>query len=225
MKQTSDIQSGHSITFNAGQAGKYLILREASQSVILKGNDLRPVELERGDVVDVSQYDELALHNHNATSVHIEFQVADVEVRIKNSSTSINGALNIDEIESPVVISRIQEPIDVQVEMPGELSVANFPQLQQVEVTNQPQRLVPQLLLVGNYDVESSNNEIPGNANRDGLVISAPGTNQSAVYIAGNIPIYPGAVVTIPASNNLAYQGTDNDIINVHEVIYAVHDL
>lgn len=152
MKQISTLRAGEAIQFNAGQAGKYLILREASQAVLLRGDNLRPVEIERGDTVDVSQFDELELHNHNTKSLYLEFQITDVEVRIKSSSTAINGALNINEIETPIVISKIQQPLDiavnlpsvdvnipdVQVDMPSSLEISNLPAVQKVEVNDWP---------------------------------------------------------------------------------------
>lgn len=114
MKTSINLSAGESHSFNAGQAGRYVIIREASQSVILKGDNLRPVELERGDVVDVSQFIELAFFNHNDSSVHIEYQVSDVEVRIRTASTSINGAPDINEILTPVTVGRIQERVQTQ---------------------------------------------------------------------------------------------------------------
>lgn len=61
MKQLHTLNTGEAIKFNAGQAGKYLIMREASNTVMLRGDALRPVEIERGDTVDITRFDELEL--------------------------------------------------------------------------------------------------------------------------------------------------------------------
>lgn len=232
MKQTIDISSGNATKFNAGQSGKYLILRQASQSVILKGDNLRPVELERGDVVDVSDFDELEIYNHNSTSVHIEFQVSDVEVRIRTSQTSINGALNINEIQSPVVISRIQEPMDVQVNipevevnipdvavtMPDELTIGNFPDVQQVEITNHPESETLTLSYLGNYSISAMNATPIDNAGtRKGYLFQAPKTNSGAVTIGGIIELEPGGHANVPANNRLSLSGNGSDRIKIAE--------
>jgi len=226
MKQTSSIRSGEAIQFNAGQSGKYLILREASQPVLLRGDNLRPVEIERGDTVDVSQFDELELYNHNRTSVYIEYQITDVEVRIKSSSTSINGALNIHEIESPIVVSKIQQPIDVEVsipdvevKMPQNLEVSNLPEVQKVEVTNQPNaEAAPKLTRMANV-VLDGDKTIPANAKRKGVIAIAPFSNQNPIVIAGFIVLMPGGSSSIPASNALTVSGSKNDVLTLGEVI------
>ncbi len=225
MKQTIDILPSGSMAFNAGQSGRYLILRQASQSVILKGDALRPVELERGDVVDVSAFDELEIYNHNSTSVHVEFQVADVEVRIRTSSTAINGALNVNEIQSPVEISRIQEPFDVQVHIPDvevnipdvkatiaeDITISNFPAVQKVEMTTSEVHALAPVVIDGQKT-------IPSNAKRKGLIVIAPKTNVDTVMIAGFIPLEAGGCTTIPATNALSVTGTNGDVVNVGEV-------
>lgn len=233
MKQTIDIISGGSTKFNAGQSGKYLILRQASQSIILKGDNLRPVELERGDVVDVSRFDELEIHNHNSTSVHVEFQVSDVEVRIRTSSTAINGALNINEIQSPIEISRIQEPIDVQVSipevevsipdvavtMPSELTIANLPDTQKVEITNQPEEVATSINYLGNLTVQSSTTSVAANENRKGLIFYAPKTNQEDVIINQGIFVSPGGHNFIQLSGSTYFQGHSGDQIRITELL------
>ncbi len=231
MKQTVDILPGHSTTFNAGQSGKYLIIREASQSIILKGDALRPVELERGDTVDVSRFDELEIYNHNTTSVHVEFQVSDVEVRIRTASTAINGALNINEVQTPIVVSRIQEPLDVQVHIPDvavnipdvkatiadDISISNFPDVQKVEVTNSVQASASEVHALAAIVIDGQKS-IPANIKRKGLIVIAPKTNADTVMIAGFIPLEAGGCTTIPATNALSVTGADGDMVSVGEV-------
>lgn len=200
MKQTIDIGSGSSVTFNAGQSGKYFILRQASQSVILKGDNLRPVELVRGDVVDVSNFDELDIYNPNATSVHVEFQVADVEVRIRTASTSIDGALEVNEIHNPVEISRIQEEV-------------------QVSVTNQAEDTATGIRHRGNLMVRDSATTFASNPLRKGLIFYAPKTNQEDVVLNSGIFLSPGGHVFIPLSGSIYYLGHEGDRVHITELL------
>ena len=55
MKQTHTLKSDHTLTFNAGQSGKYLILRDTTHSLLLQGDTMRPVEIFGGDTVDVGK--------------------------------------------------------------------------------------------------------------------------------------------------------------------------
>lgn len=41
MKQTHTLKSDHTLTFNAGQSGKYLILRDTTHSLLLQGDTMR----------------------------------------------------------------------------------------------------------------------------------------------------------------------------------------
>ncbi|MEZ8619094.1 hypothetical protein AB6D33_24920 [Vibrio splendidus] len=239
MKTTLDILPSHSVAFNAGQAGKFFILREASQSIILQGDTLRPVELERGDVVDVSQFNELTLTNAHTTSLHVEYQVADVEVRIRTASTAINGALDINAVHSPITIDRIQEPFDVQVHipevevnipdvqveipdvnvsLPEAIQVGNFPTVQQVEVTNPSLDTAPELHALPTL-VISGPQSIEANPNRKGLIVIAPESNTGTILVAGFIPIKAGGSATLPSSNSITVTGNDNDALQIGEVL------
>jgi len=240
MKQVIDIRSGEVYRFNAGQAGKYLIMREASQSVILRGDAMRPLEVERGDTIDVSRFDELEFHNQNSTSVFLEYQIADVEVRIKSQSTAVSGALDINEVHTPIVIARIQEPIDVNVAvptvdvnipdvkvvMPSEIAISNIPVMQTVtgvlEVSQLPQVDSKPTQVNGLPIVRldaSGLSEISENPRRKGVMIQASSANKSEIVIAGFMRIKPDGVATIPASNALSVQGTEGDSISIGEVI------
>ncbi|WP_367989830.1 hypothetical protein AB2S62_21720 [Vibrio sp. NTOU-M3] len=229
MKTTIDILPAGSKSFNAGQAGKFFILREASQSIILRGDKLRPVELERGDVVDVSQFDELEIYNHNKTSVHVEYQVADVEVRIRTASTAINGALNINEVQSPITIDRIQEPLDIAVSipdvqvnipdvkatLPGEVTIGNFPSKQRVELANAK----TQSLGMFSFTTDKLTQTITAKTARKMLIFQAPKTNQGDVLLGGFFNLPAGGVVGFEASNAFSIKGINGDSVTVGEVM------
>ncbi|MFA0095890.1 hypothetical protein AB4406_12320, partial [Vibrio splendidus] len=113
MKQLQTLSPGESIQFNAGQAGKYLIIREASHSLILRGDALRPTEIGRGDTVDITRFDELELFNHQTGSVTVEYQVADIPIITKAQKIDINNSVAISEILTPITVNKIQEPLKV----------------------------------------------------------------------------------------------------------------
>ncbi|MGF1762453.1 hypothetical protein [Aliivibrio kagoshimensis] len=244
MKQQITISSGDFYRFNAGQAGRFLILREASQSVILRGDALRPLEIERGDTVDVSAYDELEFHNNNETSVYVEYQVADVELRIKSSSTAINGALNVNRISEPVVVARIQEPLDiavtipdvqvtvptVDVAFPASLEVSNFPVPASfptsMAVSNFPAPPSTQQVI----DKPLSTNALPdvvldgqktiaANPARQGVILQAADSNTGPLIIGGFLRLNAGGVTTLPASNALTVSGVNGDTLYCGEVL------
>lgn len=113
MKQLHTLNAGESIQFNAGQAGKYLIIREASHSLMLRGDALRPTEIGRGDTVDITRFDELELFNHQEESVTVEYQVADIPISTKSQNIDINNSVAISEILTPITVSKVQESIKV----------------------------------------------------------------------------------------------------------------
>ncbi|CAK1831401.1 conserved hypothetical protein [Vibrio crassostreae] len=113
MKQTHTLEPNHTLTFNAGQSGKYLILRDTTHSLLLQGDTMRPVEIFGGDTVDVSAFDKLELNNHQSVDVTFEYQVSDLLIMTKAQKISVNNALLVSEIEKPVDVRKVQDPVQV----------------------------------------------------------------------------------------------------------------
>ncbi|MEZ9043208.1 MULTISPECIES: hypothetical protein [unclassified Vibrio] len=113
MKQTHTLEPNHTLTFNAGQSGKYLILRDTTHSLLLQGDTMRPVEIFGGDTVDVSAFDKLELNNHQSVDVTFEYQVSDLLIMTKAQKISVNNALLVSEIEKPVHVRKVQDPVQV----------------------------------------------------------------------------------------------------------------
>ncbi|MEZ9426635.1 hypothetical protein AB4186_25265, partial [Vibrio lentus] len=109
MKQTHTLEPNHTLTFNAGQSGKYLILRDTTHSLLLQGDTMRPVEIFGGDTVDVSAFDKLELNNHQLVAVTFEYQVSDLLIMTKAQKISVNNALLVSEIEKPVDVRKVQD--------------------------------------------------------------------------------------------------------------------
>ncbi|MDN2669098.1 hypothetical protein OW495_20435 [Vibrio sp. 14N.309.X.WAT.E.F5] len=113
MKQTHTLRPNQTLTFNTGQSGKYLILRDTTHSLLLQGDTMRPVEIFGGDTVDVSALDELELHNHQPVDVTFEYQVSDLLIMTKAQKISVNNALLVSEIEKPINVRKLLDPVKV----------------------------------------------------------------------------------------------------------------
>lgn len=113
MKQTHTLKPDHTLTFNAGQSGKFLILRETTHSLILQGDTLRPVEIFGGDTVDVSALDKLELHNHQPVDVTFEYQVSDLRIMTKAQKINVSNAMLVSEIETPIHVRKVIDPVKV----------------------------------------------------------------------------------------------------------------
>ena len=113
MKQTHTLRPNQTLTFNAGQSGKYLILRDTTHSLLLQGDTMRPVEIFGGDTVDVSAQDKLELHNHQPVDVTFEYQVSDLLIMTKSQKISVNNALLVSEIEKPINVRKLLEPVKI----------------------------------------------------------------------------------------------------------------
>ncbi|WP_122080953.1 hypothetical protein [Vibrio coralliirubri] len=113
MKQTHTLKPDHTLTFNAGQSGKFLILRETTHSLILQGDTLRPVEVFGGDTVDVSALDKLELHNHQPVDVTFEYQVSDLRIMTKAQKINVSNAMLVSEIETPIHVRKVIDSVKV----------------------------------------------------------------------------------------------------------------
>lgn len=118
MKQIVNLQAGQSHFFNGGNSGKFLIMRECTQPVLFIAKGIQPIEVQRSDSLDVRDLMEMELRNHGDNLVHIEFQITDIEVRIKDQSAVVENAVTIDEIQTPIDVNRILEPVNVTLSAP-----------------------------------------------------------------------------------------------------------
>ncbi len=78
MKQLHTLEPNQILSFNAGQAGKFLIMRESTHTLMIRGDALRPTEIQRGDTIDVTAFNELTLENHHDEAATFEYQISDV---------------------------------------------------------------------------------------------------------------------------------------------------
>ncbi|PMG11344.1 MULTISPECIES: hypothetical protein [Vibrio] len=216
MKQLHTLNTGEAIKFNAGQAGKYLIMREASNTVMLRGDLLRPVEIERGDTVDITRFDELELFNHKADAVTIEYQIADVPIITKAQKIDISNSVAISEILTPITVDKVLSPIKV-----GEVQTEVKTRIQNdvLKVEKLADLYTLQKVGSGLLDLTSDEQIIDGKAGRKGLFIQASTDNASPVLVQGLIDLTAGGHTLIQTDAIVTLQGAIGDSVKVGEFI------
>ncbi|PMM18203.1 hypothetical protein BCT62_24000 [Vibrio splendidus] len=243
MKQLQTLSPGESIQFNAGQAGKYLIIREASHSLMLRGDALRPTEIGRGDTVDITRFDELELFNHQAEPVTVEYQVADIPISTKSQNIDINNSVTISEILTPITVNKIQEPLKVsavqaevktriqndtltisKVQEPLKVSaiqdeVKTRIQNDTLTVEKLPDLYTLQKVDTGLLDLTGDEQSIVGNEERKGLFIQANKENEHPVLVQGFIEVVAGGHVLIKSNQVVMLEGIEGDTVRLGEFV------
>ncbi|PMM76258.1 hypothetical protein BCT47_16660 [Vibrio splendidus] len=207
MKQLHTISAGESIQFNAGQAGKYLIIREASNSLMLRGDALRPTEIGRGDTVDITRFDELELVNHQTESVTVEYQVADIPIITKSQKIDINNSVAISEILTPITVSAVQAEVKTRIQN-DTLTVEKLADLYTLQKVD-----------TGYLDLTGDEQSIAGNEERKGLFIQASQDNDRSVLVQGFIEVVAGGHVLIKSNKAVMLEGLAGDKVRLGEFV------
>ncbi|CAK2842656.1 conserved hypothetical protein [Vibrio crassostreae] len=207
MKQLQTLSPGESIQFNAGQAGKYLIIREASHSLILRGDALRPTEIGRGDTVDITRFDELELFNHQAEPVTVEYQVADIPISTKSQNIDINNSVTISEILTPITVSAVQAEVKTRIQN-DKLTVKKLADLYTLQKVD-----------TGYLDLTGDEQSIAGNEERKGLFIQTYQDNDRSVLVQGFIEVVAGGHVLIKSNEAITLEGVAGDGVRIGEFI------
>ncbi len=207
MKQLQTLSPGESIQFNAGQAGKYLIVREASHSLMLRGDALRPTEIGRGDTVDITRFDELELFNHQTGSVTVEYQVADIPISTKSQNIDINNSVTISEILTPITVSKVQAEVKTRIQN-DTLTVENLADLYTL-----------QKIGTGELDLTGDEQSIAGKEERKGLFIQASKDNAHPVLVQGFIDVVAGGHVLIKSNKAVMLEGGAGDTVRLGEFV------
>ncbi|MEZ9430088.1 hypothetical protein AB4247_17575, partial [Vibrio splendidus] len=205
--QLQTLSPGESIQFNAGQAGKYLIVREASHSLMLRGDALRPTEIGRGDTVDITRFDELELFNHQAEPVTVEYQVADIPISTKSQNIDINNSVTISEILTPITVSAVQAEVKTRIQN-DTLTVKNLADLYTL-----------QKIGTGELDLTGDEQSIAGKEERKGLFIQASKDNAHPVLVQGFIDVVAGGHVLIKSNKAVMLEGGAGDTVRLGEFV------
>ncbi|MEZ8844649.1 MULTISPECIES: hypothetical protein [Vibrio] len=207
MKQLQTLSPGESIQFNAGQAGKYLIIREASHSLMLRGDALRPTEIGRGDTVDITRFDELELFNHQAEPVTVEYQVADIPISTKSQNIDINNSVTISEILTPITVSAVQAEVKTRIQN-DTLTVKKLADLYTLQKVD-----------TGYLDLTGDEQSIAGNEERKGLFIQTYQDNDRSVLVQGFIEVVAGGHVLIKSNEAITLEGVAGNGVRIGEFI------
>ncbi|MFA0662666.1 hypothetical protein AB4619_26780 [Vibrio splendidus] len=207
MKQLQTLSPGESIQFNAGQAGKYLIIREASHSLMLRGDALRPTEIGRGDTVDINRFDELELFNHQAEPVTVEYQVADIPISTKSQNIDINNSVTISEILTPITVSAVQAEVKTRIQN-DTLTVKKLAELYTLQKVD-----------TGYLDLTGDEQSIAGNEERKGLFIQTYQDNDRSVLVQGFIEVVAGGHVLIKSNEAITLEGVAGNGVRIGEFI------
>ncbi|CAK2479610.1 MULTISPECIES: hypothetical protein [Vibrio] len=207
MKQLQTLSPGESIQFNAGQAGKYLIIREASHSLMLRGDALRPTEIGRGDTVDITRFDELELFNHQAEPVTVEYQVADIPISTTSQKIDINNSVAISEILTPITVSAVQAEVKTRIQN-DTLTVKKLAELYTLQKVD-----------TGYLDLTGDEQSIAGNEERKGLFIQTYQDNDRSVLVQGFIEVVAGGHVLIKSNEAITLEGVAGNGVRIGEFI------
>ncbi|MEZ8719419.1 hypothetical protein AB6D81_26135, partial [Vibrio splendidus] len=205
--QLQTLSPGESIQFNAGQAGKYLIIREASHSLMLRGDALRPTEIGRGDTVDITRFDELELFNHQAEPVTVEYQVADIPISTKSQNIDINNSVTISEILTPITVSAVQAEVKTRIQN-DTLTVKKLADLYTLQKVD-----------TGYLDLTGDEQSIAGNEERKGLFIQTYQDNDRSVLVQGFIEVVAGGHVLIKSNKAITLEGVAGNGVRIGEFI------
>ncbi|PMO52550.1 hypothetical protein [Vibrio splendidus] len=209
MKQHQTLSANGSVRFNAGQAGKYLIIREASNTLMLRGDALRPVEIERGDTVDITQFDELELMNLHSTFVTVEYQISDIPIVTRAQKVSVDNQIVVSEISRPLTIESMPE---VTLQGTSKVSVVSMPA---IETTTEKINLsgLPDKSMTGSVI------SIDANEKRTAVMLQAGIDNVEPVIVQGCLRLYAGGMLTIPSTLAVTMTGASGDVVYCGEVL------
>ncbi|MEZ9191573.1 hypothetical protein AB4133_19955 [Vibrio sp. 10N.286.52.F8] len=209
MKQHQTLSANGSVRFNAGQAGKYLIIREASNTLMLRGDALRPVEIERGDTVDITKFDELELMNLHSEPVTVEYQISDIPIVTRAQKVSVDNQIVVSEISRPLTIESMPE---VALAGTPTVSITSMPA---IETTTAKMNLsdLPDASMTGSVI------SIDANEKRTAVMLQAGIDNVEPVIVQGCLRLYAGGMLTIPSTLAVTMTGASGDVVYCGEVL------
>lgn len=189
MLRTVTIEPTEKYFFDVGNGTEVLILREATKSITLSGDDIAPVEISKCDVVTMIKYRGKALYfqNQHTESVTIEFQLSDTMILIREQLSAISGnSLVIEEIVKAIQVSEIKAPIAIKGTVPVSLSSAI--EIGEVAVSNTvhtKQSITGQLIHTQKLTASNGRFTPPNGAFIRSMTIQAGLQNTDNVFVFG----------------------------------------
>jgi len=244
MKQVHTLEPNQSLSFNAGQAGKFLILRESTHDLLLRGDALRPTEIQRGDTIDVTEFDELTLENQHDQAVTFEYQISDVPILTQAQKVDVTNAVVVHEVQRPVSVVDIQRVVKTEIQnrllnvevvndnlnvnasIQGAIQAEINNALLNVHVDNETLSVTPSVThytysAVGDspFGLDGSVQTIDAKEERKALFLQAPDSNKKPVLVQGFLEIRPGGHVSLKTNQAVTVKGTTGERLRVGEAV------
>ncbi|NOI83325.1 hypothetical protein F0237_21945 [Vibrio tubiashii] len=182
---------------------------------MIRGDTLRPTEIQRGDTVDVSAFDELTLDNHHDTAVTFEYQISDIPILTQAQKVDVSNAVVVSEIQRPVSVVEIQRRVKTEIQN----------ELLNVHVDNDTLNVMPSVTLYtyaaignGTFDLDGSKQTITGSAERKALFLQVPDENTEPVTVQDFIVVNPGGHLPLKTNQAVTVQGKDGEAVRVGEM-------
>ncbi|MEX0336398.1 hypothetical protein [Vibrio tubiashii] len=215
MRQIHTLDPLQTLSFNAGQAGKFLILRESTHTLLMRGDALRPTEIQRGDTVDVSRFDELTLENHHDDAATFEYQISDVPILTQAQKVDVSNAVVVHEVQRPVSVVEIQRAVRAQIQN----------ELLNVHVDNETLSVAPSVTLYtysavdeGVFELDGTTQTIDGSEGRKALFLQVPDENTESVLVQGFMVVNPGGHLPLNTNQAITVKGKDGETVRVGEM-------
>jgi hypothetical protein len=243
MKQVHTLEPNQTLSFNAGQAGKFLIVRESTHDLLLRGDALRPTEIQRGDTIDVTAFNELTLENHHDQAATFEYQISDVPILTQAQKVDVSNALVVHEVQRPVRVLEIQrlvkteiqnqllnvevvnDNLNVNASIQGAIQAEINNALLNVHVDNDTLNVIPADTLYtysaledGVFALDGSEQTIDGDNGRKALFLQVPDTNSQPVLVQGFIQLNPGGHLPLNTNQAVTIKGKDGETVRVGEM-------
>ncbi len=217
---TKTFAPGERVKTHTGTAN-VLVIRDCSASIGVAAyqlsNQVSQIEVKRNDSVPISQYEEVELFNPYQTDITVKYQFSDIDIKVRSSADVDLGMVDVHAVREPIRIEGALNALPVVNTNPLKLPEVfeTRPELPDVFKV-QSVESAPEVHALSVITIDGAKN-IPANLKRKGVIVCAPKTNQDVVTVAGFIPVYAGASVTIPATNALSVTGSKGDVLNVGE--------
>ncbi|QPG35017.1 hypothetical protein IXK98_08375 [Vibrio europaeus] len=182
---------------------------------MMRGDALRPTEIQRGDTIDVTKFDELTLENHHEDAATFEYQISDVPILTQAQKVDVSNAVVVHEVQRPVSVVEIQRAVKAQIQN----------ELLKVHVNNETLSVTPSETLYtyaaideGVFELDGTTQTIDGSEGRKALFLQVPEDNTEPVMVQGFMVVNPGGHLPLNTNQPITIKGKDGETVRVGEM-------
>ncbi|QPG37893.1 hypothetical protein IXK98_16010 [Vibrio europaeus] len=182
---------------------------------MIRSDALRPTEIQRGDTVDVTKFDELTLENHHDDAATFEYQISDVPILTQAQKVDVSNAVVVHEVQRPVSVVEIQRAVRAQIQN----------EFLNVHVDNETLSVTPSVTLYtyaaideGVFELDGSEQTIAGSPERKALFLQVPDDNTEPVMVQGFMVVNPGGHLPLNTNQSITIKGKDGETVRVGEM-------